>query len=113
MTTIKICKKNGRYTSVIATGHTGFGDFGSDILCASISAIIQTAGLGLKKLVTDRVELVVDEKQPMYKIILPDDLSEQLYPQAELILKTCILGLRDLQSGYSKYLKVEVKNYVY
>ena len=43
-----ICRANeGRYT-LQAEGHSGFAPLGSDIVCASISAIVQTlyAGLG-------------------------------------------------------------------
>ena len=113
MTTIRISKENGKINSVYAYGHTDYDERYRDILCASISILIQTSGKAIERFVTDKVELVIDEKQPMYKIILPRDLSEQLYSQAELILKTCILGLKDLASGYPKYIKVEVKNYVY
>lgn len=113
MTTIKIFKTNGKLYGLSACGHTGFEEYGNDILCASISSIIQTAGLGIRELVTKDVNLICKEEPPKFEIILPKNLSESKYLQAELILNTCILGLLDLQSGYPKNIKVEVKNDVY
>lgn len=113
MTTIKIFMQNDKIQSVSAVGHSGYGNYGSDILCASISAIVQTAGLGIKTLVSQDVILFTDENKPEFKITLPDNLSNFQYSQAKLILDTCILGLKDLQSGYPKNIKLEVKNDVY
>jgi uncharacterized protein YsxB (DUF464 family) len=113
MTTVIISKKNGRLFSLSVTGHTGFDEAGKDILCASISTLVQTAGQGIKKFVTKDVILDMNVKQPRFFIRLPDNLSEQQYLQAELILNTCILGINDLRSGYQNYIKVEVKNNVY
>ena len=112
-TKIKISKKDGKLVGLSAQGHTGFGEYGSDILCACVSSIIQTAGLGIRELVCKDVILNICEKTPKFEIILPQNLSSTQYPQAELILKTAIVGLEDLQSGYPKNIKMEVKNDVY
>ncbi|MBQ7307336.1 MAG: ribosomal-processing cysteine protease Prp, partial [Clostridia bacterium] len=106
-------KKNDKLKGIKVSGHTGFGEYGSDILCASISSIVQTAGLGLRELVSQKISMKIDPKIPLFEIILPDTLLTQQYLQAELILDTCILGLKDLQSGYPKNIKLEVKNDVY
>lgn len=113
MTIIKIFKKQGRITAITASGHTDFGEEGSDILCASISSIIQTAALGIKELVTKDVILKCDNDIPLYSIVMPDNLPEKKYSDADLILKTCMLGLKDLADGYHKFIKMEVKNDVY
>lgn len=113
MTTIKIFKKNNKLTGIKVSGHTGFGEYGQDILCASISSIVQTAGLGLRNLVSQKISMKINPNIPSFEIKLPSDLLMQQYLQAELILNTCILGLEDLQSGYPKNIKLEVKNDVY
>lgn len=112
-TKIVISKKDEKIVSICVSGHTGFADSGSDILCASISAIIQTASLGILKLVSKNVDIISNDEPPKFKITLPDNLSSDKYLQAKLILDTAILGLEDLQSGYPKYIKMEVKNDVY
>jgi hypothetical protein len=113
MTTVIISKRNDRIFRLTAKGHTGYAKSGKDIVCASISTLIQTAGLGIKEYVTSEVLLNMNAKLPEYIIQLPENLSETQYLQAELILNTCILGIKDLQSGYKNFIKVEVKNDVY
>ena len=113
MTTIKVSKKNGKFTEIKAVGHTGYSEEGTDILCASVSTLIQSTALGLIKLVSKDVELYVNEITPEFKIIIPTNLSSSQYSQAELLIKSCLLGLEDLASGYPKNLKMEVKNDVY
>ena len=49
MTDIKFYKKDNKYFKIEATGHTGYDESGKDILCASISSILQSGALGLKK----------------------------------------------------------------
>ena len=49
MTNIKILKKNNNIVSFEISGHTGYADVGKDILCSAISAISQSACLGITK----------------------------------------------------------------
>jgi hypothetical protein len=37
-----------RLSSFFASGHAGFDDYGSDIVCAAVSGILQAARLGLE-----------------------------------------------------------------
>jgi len=111
MTVIEIIKKNEKLSSVKVSGHTGYNVSNLDIVCSAISSVIQTAGLGLKKYLGKKVKIVEDSRKPMYEITL-EDLSEQEYSIAEIILETAILGLKDIASGYSKIIKVEEKSNV-
>ena len=49
MTKIKFFKTNNNYFKIEATGHTGYAKSGEDILCASISSILQAGALGINK----------------------------------------------------------------
>ena len=40
MTKIVIRKNNGRYTGFTCSGHAGYADSGSDIVCASVSVLV-------------------------------------------------------------------------
>ena len=50
MTEIKIEKQNDNIVCVECKNHTGYADFGKDIVCAGVSSITQTAVLAIKKL---------------------------------------------------------------
>lgn len=112
MTTIKVSKKNGKFMSISAKGHTGYGEEGFDILCASVSSLIQSTALGLKTYVDKKIKLTVDEKTPFYKIDV-SMLTNENYLKGEILLDTLVLSLKDLTDGYPENLKMEVKNDVY
>ena len=83
MTNIVITKKDNDITCVECSDHTGFADFGKDIVCAGVSSITQTAVLGVQTLTN--------------------------FEKAQTILKTMLLGLEDLEKQYPKYIKLEDK----
>ena len=109
MTTVKIKKTKGKFQSIEVFGHTDYSYAGNDIVCSAVSSIIQTAGLGLKQLVNKSIVVEINEKKPSYKILL-NNLSENDYSKADLILSTAILGLNDVAKEYPKNLKMEVTN---
>ena len=47
MTDVIITRKNNHIVAVSASGHTGYGESGEDIVCAGISTLIQSSLLGL------------------------------------------------------------------
>ena len=51
MTKVVILKRNNKIFEVECDGHTNYGEKGEDIVCASLSSIVQTAVLGLLMIV--------------------------------------------------------------
>lgn len=113
MTNIKIEKLNNHIVKVEANGHSGYNTKGNDVLCAGISAIIQTAVLGILKIAKiDTVEYETNENG--YLILnLPNKLSAEQQTKTDCILETMLLGLKDLKEGYSNYINLEVIENVY
>lgn len=109
MTKIKFFKNENNYFKVEATGHTGYGVSGQDVLCASISTILQSGALGLKKVLGLKVK-VVNTIDGCILIELPVNQDLQ---KAQVIMLTMLESLKDLQSGYSDYIELEVIDYVY
>lgn len=109
MTDIKIYKKDNKYFKIEATGHTGYDESGKDILCASISSILQSGALGLKKVLNLKVKIV--NKIDGY-ILIELPVNQDL-EKAQVIMLTMLESLKDLQNGYSDYIKLEVIDYVY
>ena len=109
MTKIKFFKNENNYLKVEATGHTGYGVSGQDVLCASISTILQSGALGLKKVLGLKVK-VVNTIDGYILIELPVNQDLQ---KAQVIMLTMLESLKDLQSGYSDYIELEVIDYVY
>lgn len=109
MTKIKFYKTNNNYFKIEAMGHTGYADCGKDILCASISSILQSGALGLKNVLNlnPKIENTVDG------YILIELPNKQNLESAQVLFLTMLESIKDLQSGYSDYIKLEVIDNVY
>lgn len=109
MTTIKIERKDKNIICVECSNHTGFAEYGKDIVCAGVSCIVQTAVLGIQKLTKISHSVVIDEKVGYLKFKINDIDSSKGFDDAQTILKTMLCGLEDLQKQYPKNIKLEDK----
>ena len=106
MTEVQVFKHNGNYSSFICSGHTGYAESGSDIVCAGVSAIV----INTINCLTDLLdtELSVDYSEDDGEIIcnLPAVPTEK-----ETLLIDCMLhGLEWIVSQYGNdYLNYEIK----
>ena len=54
MTEISVGLKAGRKVAIVATGHTGFSERGSDVVCAGVSALVQALFYGFHEVLKQR-----------------------------------------------------------
>ena len=109
MTTVVVRTESGKIHSVECDGHTGYGEEGEDIVCAALSSIVQTALLGLFGVAEVNVKVTRSDADGYLKMVLPSDMDEVQTDRAEVILRTMLLGIRDLHEGYSDFIELEVK----
>ena len=86
-------------------GHAGYEEAGRDIVCAAVSAVAQTAVIGLTDVVGIRPETV--QKDGLLHCILPDKMSEKEQAMAGTVLRTMLAGLRSIKYGYPDLLSIE------
>ena len=110
MTKVTVRKRNNKIFEVECDGHTNYGERGEDIVCASLSSVVQTAILGLLMIVMIELDMKRDDEQGYLKFTLPENLSEVQEIQASAILDTMMCGISDLYEGFSDYIELEVKN---
>ena len=113
MTKIKFFKVNENFVGVECSGHTGYAEFNKDILCASISSIIQSGILGLTKVISVNGKLSRDDEKGYIKFELPVNLDNNKLSHSQIIFKTMYESIKDLQKGYSQYISMEVIDDVY
>ena len=114
MTDIRFFKsESGKIVKVECEGHTGYGEEGGDIVCAALSSIVQTAVLGLMQVAHISVDYSIDESKGYLLVSLPKKLTECEEHDADIILKTLLLGASDLYEAFSDYINMEVKDNVY
>ena len=109
MTTITIKRQHNSIIQVECKGHTGYARHGEDTVCASISAITQTALLGLLNVADVKVKSTKNDDQGYLKFEIVGDLDKEKRHECDMILETMVEGIKDFEDGFSKYVKLEEK----
>ena len=110
MTKVSIFRRDNKIFEVECDGHTNYGEKGEDIVCASLSSIVQTAVLGLLMIAELELEMKRDDELGYLKFTLPEKLEDKQDIQASAILDTMLCGISDLYESFSDYIELEVKN---
>lgn len=108
MTVIKFYKSNNNFVKLKATGHTGYAEQGKDILCASVSSVLGSLALGLKQVLKLNIKYQENQDDGSMFIELPKNLNLEQIKQSNLLFEVAYSSLKDLKSGYSQYIKLEV-----
>lgn len=95
--------KDGNVTRVRLSGHSGYAESGSDIVCAAVSTLVQTAYLAIEDLGTS-TSYVRDESKPLFEFEIGSGPKRH---EADVILRALVVGLNDLRSGFPQYIKTE------
>lgn len=107
MTTITVLYKGASIIGFRAKGHAGYAEHGEDIVCAAVSAITQTALIGITENIS--CPCSVDISDGRLELIIDDSAAAEKRDKAELILGVMLSGLRSIESQYDNYLKVKKK----
>jgi len=89
----------------LVEGHAGYADHGRDIVCAGVSAIAQTALLGLNDVANIKPAYEINDG--WLKCTVPSNISAADREKANIILKTMLQGFRSIQLKYRKFLSIE------
>lgn len=102
MITIQISRQaTAGITGFRVTGHAGAGPRGYDIVCAGVSALTQSALLGLERCAGRHFELdIASGKLIMNLTGEPDSLTQA-------ILETMVLGLKEIAGSYPHSVRLE------
>ena len=105
MIKVQVYKKDRQFTRFDVIGHAGFATHGTDIICASVSAIAQTAVLGLIRVAN--IELVIEKKQGLLKVEIPRKYFDTKELEISIVIGTMLEGIRDLQKQFPKHINLE------
>lgn len=94
----------GRIAGFEAQGHTDFAESGNDIVCAAVSILTQCAVMGITEYLHE--DCARDISDGHIYCMLPQDISENAWREAEIILETMAMGLKSLAGTYGDYIKL-------
>ena len=95
-------------TAIECVGHSGYAESGSDIVCASVSVLVQNAQKTFEELLDINTHFTIDEDIPSLSIALPH-LDGKKLEQAYLIMNSTANGLKDIASSFPKYISIKEK----
>jgi uncharacterized protein YsxB (DUF464 family) len=104
MTEVTLFRSGGRMAGFEAQGHTGSAEEGYDIICAGISALTQATLIGIREYLGQ--DCAYEVADGYLYCMLPSDISEKAWREAEIILETMALGIRSLAETYGDYIKL-------
>lgn len=89
-----------------ASGHAGYADEGSDIVCAAVSVLTQTAVFALSQHAGVTPAVKVDEETGFLSCRLPEQLDPVQAERAQIILESMVTGLVEVAREYGEYVEL-------
>ena len=84
-------------------GHSGYAEYGSDIICSAVSALALNCVNSIEEFTEDSFSVKSDENRGLIDLDLTTVSSEQ----TQLLLKSMFLGIRGIEKSYgSQYVTI-------
>ena len=104
MTRCEFFVENDRINGFSVSGHSGYADAGSDIVCATISAVVTMAEATINDVCGAKAKVRVKEDPARITLTLPVSCDEEESVQA--VLAGMMLTLAGLRDDYPDYIEV-------
>ena len=104
MTRCEFFTDNDRITGFSISGHSGYGEAGSDIVCAAISAVVTMAEATINDVCGAKAKVRVKEQDARVALMLPTSCDEEEAVQA--VLAGMMLTLLSMRDDYPDYIEV-------
>lgn len=111
MIIVSILKCNGMLKEFRVTGHAGYDEYGQDIVCSAVTAIVYTVlgSFGELAGIHDFKDIQNGDTNDYIDFRLPDAMTEKQMTIADTLMKTLLIGLKQIENEYSAFLKVRVQ----
>ena len=103
MVEVTVYSRKGRTVGFTMRGHANRGEYGSDIVCAAISAVSQTAILGITDVLKSQAGIVCESGN--CSCILRETATAEETERAAIIFDTMVCGLKSIRESDPKALK--------
>ena len=96
--------EDDRITGFSVSGHSGYAESGSDIVCAAITAIVTMAEATINDVLGAKAKVRVKDEDARITLTLPVSCDEEDAVQA--VLAGMMLTLAGLRDDYPDYIEV-------
>ena len=104
MTKCEFFRDGARITGFSISGHSGYAEAGSDIVCAAVSAAVAMAECTINDVCGAKAKVRVKDEPARITLTLPTVCEEEEAIQA--VLAGMMLYLLSLRDDYSDYIEV-------
>ena len=104
MTRCEFFTEDDRITGFSVSGHSGYAEAGSDIVCAAITAIVRMAEATINDVCGAKAKVRVKDADNRITLMLPTSCDEEESVQA--VLAGMMLYLVDLKDQYPDFIEV-------
>ena len=105
MTRITVEYEGDAIRRLECVGHAGDTAQGENIVCAAVSVLMQTCVNAVEQVAGIPPRTTVDEARALISLELPQ-ATEQQARDAQIILRTTLLGLTDISHEYPQLVKL-------
>ena len=98
--------EKGRLSGFEISGHTGFAQAGSDILCAAVTSAVRMTECSLNTVLGINAHFAVDSDNASISCSLPSDLSPAAEEISQTILVPLMVYLTELQEEFPENIDI-------
>jgi len=106
MTKVEIFRKNGNIIGYKASGHSGYSEQGSDIICSAISTSLQMTLIGIQEVLKLKVDFKINDG---FLDVDLKNISQDKLTQTNILTETMAIFLKELTKQYPKYIRLVEK----
>ena len=106
MTKVEIFRKNGNIIGYKASGHSGYSEQGSDIICSAISTSLQMTLIGIQEILKLKVDFKINDG---FLDVDLKNISQNKLTQTNILTESMAMFLKELTKQYPKYIRLVEK----
>ena len=106
MTKVEIFRKNGSIVGYKASGHSGYSEQGSDIICSAISTSLQMTLIGIQEILKLKVDFKINDG---FLDVDLKNISQDKLTQTNILTEAMAMFLKELTKQYPKYIRLVEK----
>ena len=104
MTKVEFFNQNGRITGFCVSGHSGYGETGTDVVCAAVTTAVTFAEATINDVLGANAKTRVNDEEARVTLTLPANCEDEDAVQA--VLTGMMLTLCNLRDEYPDYIEV-------
>ena len=106
MIKVEIFRKNGNIIGYKASGHSGYSEQGSDIICSAISTSLQMTLIGIQEVLKLKVDFKINDG---FLDVDLKNISLDKLTQTNILTEAMAIFLKELTKQYPKYIRLVEK----